>query len=412
MSLRRSLLAGSILVGGAAATVVAANLGIGLQRYGPTYLRRTLTRRWIPDLRDPEYFPARPIRAADRAFLLPVDPDGPEHVEAAFASIAGRHGASGETLDGFLARTRSTSLLVLHRDRLIRESYANGASDTSLLTSMSMAKSVLSLLVVAAIADGYIPSLDVQAETLLPDIGGLRGTGITLRHLMHMVSGLRFENPRPLGWLSWEHIFDGERVSYLTPDIVSHLATARAGQTPGSHFSYDDRSAQLVGLAIERATGRTVSAWLEERLWRRIGTEAGATWVLDRKGGHERMESGINARARDWLRLGRLVLREGDWEGTAVLPRQLVREVTHAPQIIAGLADPISRQPEYAGRSYGLFWWGLVDEPQDCLAEGALGQVLYVARSHDAVLLRTGGGTRDVPSWATLLRDLAAALPA
>lgn len=407
MSHRRHLLTGALLAGGAAASVVAANLAIGWQRYGATYLRRTLFRPPVPDLHDPGRFPARTIRPAANAFPLPADPTGPGRVEVGFAAIAGRHGAAGETLEGFLARTRSTSLLVLHRDRLAWEGYASGATAATELTSMSMAKSVLSLLVVAAIADGLIPSLDTPAEALLPGIPGLRGSDVTLRHLMHMASGLRFENPRPLGPLSWGRILDGERVAYLTPDIVAHLETARPGEPAGSRFRYQDRSAQLVGLAVERATGRSVSAWLEERVWQRIGTEAAASWTLDREGGHERMESGLNARGRDWLRLGRLVLRDGSWECEAVLPVALVREVTTIPQDPPGFRDGIGR----AGIGYGLLWWGFLDQPRDTFAEGALGQVLYVARSRDAVLLRTGANSDNAPFWPALLRDLAAALP-
>lgn len=407
MSRRRPLLIAATLAGGAAAAVLAANLGIGWYRYGPTYLRRTLSHRWVPAPHDPELYPKRPITAAAQAFPLPVDPAGSARVEAAFTRIAGQHGAApGETLERFLARTSSNSLLVLHRDRLIREDYVGTTTATSLQTSVSMAKSVLSLLVVGAIADGLIPSLDVPAEALLPDIPGLRGTGVTLRHLMHMTSGLRFENPHPLGRLSWQQIFDGERVAYLTTDLAAHLATARAGDPPGTRFVYEDRSAQLVGLALARATGGPISAWLEHRLWRRIGTEAGATWTLDRKGGIERMESGLNARGRDWLRLGRLALREGDWEGETILPAPLVREVT---RIVPDAPAPDDR--DGLGKGYGLFWWGFAGNPHDCFAEGALGQVLYVARSREAVFLRTGSSEGGVRSWPALLRDMAMALP-
>ncbi|WP_426954421.1 serine hydrolase domain-containing protein [Muricoccus radiodurans] len=396
----RRLLTGAALLAGAGAAVGAANLGVAAHRYGLEYLRRLALWGRSQSMRDPEHFPARAIApSADPHRFVPAA-GGPDRVRAAFAAVAGRHGAAGEALEGFLSRTRSTSLLVLADDRLAYEGYFNGAARGTPLTSMSMSKSVLALLAVAAVADGLVPGLDAPAEALLPEVSGLKGSGVTLRHLMSMTAGLRFEDPRPLRWLTWPMLFEGARVAAFTPDIRAYVATARSGDPPGSHFAYDDRSAQLVGLILERAAGRPVSDVLGERVWRPIGAEFPASWNLDHEDGFERMESGINAAALDWMKIGRLVLRDGDWQGRTLLPAPLLREA----------ATPVPRPA--SARPYGLLWWGMPGAAAgatDTLAEGIFGQVLLVARTRGVVALRTGLDEAGA-AWPALLRDLSAAL--
>lgn len=269
----RRLFAATTLAVAAGSAVVLANVGIATRRYGLEYLRRLAVWGRQESMGDPGRFPTRVIEPSAIPFRFLADPDGPERLRAAFRLVGGRHGAAGdEALEAFLRRT---SLLVLAGDRLAYEGCFNGAVRGGPLTSMSMAKSVLALLVVAAIGDGRIASFDTPAAKLLPMICGLAGSGVTLRHLMHMASGLGFETAWPLHRISWPLLFDGARVAYFTPDI---RATARpGGAPPGARFAYDDRSAHLVGLILERAAERPVSADLGVRLWRRIGAEYAAS---------------------------------------------------------------------------------------------------------------------------------------
>jgi CubicO group peptidase (beta-lactamase class C family) len=407
------LTAGGALLA-AAAVVPAANLAIAAQRYGPEYLRRLALWGRAESMDDAARFPARPIAAAARPWDLPQDPDGPARLRAAFAAVAAHHALPGATLEAFLAASRSTSLLVLRRDRLVFEAYANGAGPTTPMPSMSMSKTVLAMLVVAAIDRGEIAGFDVPAEALLPELPGLRGSGVTLRHLLRMTSGLGFESEWPLHRLTWRLLFAGGRVAYFTPDIRRYIATARPARPPGTRFAYDDRGAQLVGLILERATGRDAATALAERIWTQIGMEHPASWNIDRDGGFEKMESGMNAVARDWLRLGRLMLADGAWEGTAVLPAGPLREAL-SPPIPADPPDltaGVRAFEETPGLFYGMLSWGLRDGtgPPDAFAAGLFGQVLYLARGARAVLLRTGLEDGIALSWAVVLRDLARAM--
>lgn len=421
------MIGATLAPGAIAGSVFAANLGIATHRYGLEYLRRLAVWGRREDMGDPERFPARPIAPAEQPYCFQEDLTGPTRVRLAFREVAPRHGSSAdEPFEAFLARTGSTSLLVLDRDRLAFEAYANGAGRGSPLTSMSMAKSVLGLMAVAAVADGLIPNLDAPAESLLPEVPGLRGSGVSLRHLLRMASGLAYESAWPLHRLTWPLLFDGFRVAYFTPDIRRYIATARPGRhPPGARFDYDDRGAQLVGWALTRAYGCPLADAFGARLWRRIGAAYPASWNLDQVGGLEKMESGLNAAALDWLKLGRLVLHAGRWRDNnaaeqVVLPASLVTQaITAAGQP----PDPLDFYPagsshaRQSGFSYGLLWYVLEQPspeaggaPPDCCASGLFGQVLYVARKRGAVLLRTGLRSASI-DWAIMLADLAAALP-
>lgn len=415
--MRRTILTGAKFTTAAAGLVLAANLGVAERRYSAEYLRRLAFWGRRESMDDPQRFPERRIAASSSPFRFDTHDDGSKVLHTAFAAIASRRGAAGESFESFLARTQSTSLLLLRDDRLSYEGYFNGAERGTLLTSMSMSKSVLALLVGAAIADGLLPSTDVFIEQLLPDLVGLHASNVTLRQLMQMSSGLQFEDEWPLSRLTLHGLFSGSRVAYFTPDIRAYIATARLGHAPGTIFAYDDRAAQLVGLILERVTGGRVSDYLAQKLWQPLGMEYPAAWNLDRPDGFEKMESGLNATAVDWLKLGRLLLKGGTWEEVgAVLPTAWLREAMTAPwpTALPGFIDTDSSFAGNPGLYYALLWWGFAhgsDSQPDSFAHGLYGQVLYVSRRKNLALLRTGWSDGGVPYWPGLMHDLAQAMP-
>ncbi len=155
----------------------------------------------------------------------------------------------------------------------------------------------------------------------------------------------------------------------------------------------------LLGMMLEQATRQTVSGFLERRLWQPMGAEFAANWSLDRRHGFEKMESGIDAAPVDYLKLGGLVLRGGvRADGVRLLPAAWIDAMT-AP---AGT--------EFL--NYGYLWWRMArpDGPADVYAAGIFGQVLFVSRHRDTVILRTGNGEGGV-DWPRTVRTIADALP-
>jgi CubicO group peptidase (beta-lactamase class C family) len=296
-------------------------------------------------------------------------------------------------LEQFLATTSTTAFLIVRGDTLLYEGYFNGAARDSVQTSMSVAKSVLGALVGIAVGEGRIGSVDDPITRYVPELAARdpRFGQITLRHLLAMRSGLRYaEGGGPWG---------DDTATYYAPDLRAlALTRTEVVEAPGRRFHYNNFNPLLVGLALERAVGMPVATYLAQRLWRPLGMEADGSWSLDsRHSGFEKMESGLNARAVDFAKLGLLVAREGRFRGQPLLPRAWVQDLTLVPT--GGGPVPSS--------GYRFFWWTQGDRhPPAVFARGKYGQHLYVVPDSDLVLVRFGrdAGYRH---WPQLLSDLA-----
>jgi CubicO group peptidase (beta-lactamase class C family) len=357
-----------------------------------------------PSPHDGARFPARDITASAHPVYFRVFSDGAPLVRAAFTRIAPAEAQPGEILENFLVRTQTTSMLVLRNGQLLYEGYFNGHQRDTMQGSFSMAKSVTSLLIGAAIADSKLQSIDTPVEDLLPDVKGLRGSKISMRNLLDMTSGFAIDKGR-LFW-PFRAPWSDYKLMYFAPDLRAVAAAVRPEYRPGTHFLYDDRNPMLLGMLLESATHEHVATWLAQRLWQPMGTEFPASWSLDSQaGGFEKMESGINARPIDFLKIGQLVLRGGVAEsGERLLPESWIEQVTTPTPQVAGW-------PRGDDLYYGLLWWGfaMINKPQDVFAEGIFGQVILVSRVNGIVVLRTGNGDGGV-AWPRLLRALANAL--
>jgi hypothetical protein len=246
-----------------------------------------------------------------------------------------------------------------------------------------------------AIGEGRIGSVDDPITRYVPELAGRdpRFGRITLRHLLTMTSGLRYEEGGPWG---------DDTATYYAPDL-RELALTRTEvvEEPGRRFHYNNFNPLLIGLALERAIGTPVAAYLERKLWRPLGMEADGSWSLDSEAsGFEKMESGLNGRPIDFAKFGLLFARDGAWRGRQLVPKAWVRDPTLVPTRVA----------EAPAGSYQYFWW-VQDQrrPRAQFARGNYGQHVYVVPATDLVLVRFG---RDFgyPHWPELLSDLAARL--
>jgi CubicO group peptidase (beta-lactamase class C family) len=166
-----------------------------------------------------------------------------------------------------------------------------------------------------------------------------------------------------------------------TPNLRSHaLQLQPDGEPVGTYFNYNNYYPQLLGMILERTTHRPVAEYLQEKIWKPLGMEAGASWSLDsQRCGMEKMESGLNARAIDFAKFGRLYLHHGAWNGVQVVPESWVAESTKAA---AGAA----------WANYKYLWWIPRGGKSRFMAVGNLGQFIYVAPDKNCVILRFGRG--------------------
>ena len=361
------------------------------------YLTRTIFWR-ESDYKDLEKFPARTIHNAPPTFRfdeLPADNPYASQIEA----IA--RDSSNGSLEGYLDASGTTAFLVIHDDELLYERYFNGYDETSLQTSFSMAKSFASALVGIAIDEGHIKSVNEPTTNYIPELleKDKRFKSITIRDLLTMSSGIKYEEG---GDLPWSEEADDTKTYYATDLRELALENCQIEGEPGQYFEYNNYNPLLVGLILERATRMHVSRYLQEKLWKPMGMEADGSWSLDStSSGFEKMESGVNARARDFARFGMLFAKEGNWEGKQLISRAWVEESTRPD----ASTDP--------SLDYQYFWW--VDTPDGenhFSARGNYGQYMYVAPEKDLVIVRLGKeeGERGYGYWIDLFEDLSTKL--
>ena len=360
------------------------------------YLTRTIF--WgESDYKDLERFPARTIHNAppvSRFDKLPADNLYASQIEA-----IGRDSSNG-SFDRYLEASGTTAFLVVHDDKLLYERYFNGYDQRSVNTSFSMAKSFASALVGLAIDEGHIKSVDEPITNYLPDLlkKDKRFKSITIRHLLTMTSGIKYEEGATL---PWSEAADDTKTYYST-DLRELALNCQIEGTPGQYFEYNNYNPLLVGMILEQATGTHVSRYLQEKLWKPMGMEADGSWSLDSKeDGFEKMESGVNARARDFARFGMLFAKEGNWRGKQLISRVWVEESTRPDTS----TDP--------SRDYQYFWW--VNTPNGknhFSAQGNYGQYIYVAPEKDLVIVRLGKeeGEKGYGYWAGLFDELSTKL--
>lgn len=356
--------------------------------YPPQYVRRMLV--WQEsDVNDYlNNFPSRPLAPAPEPFLFDEAP-AEEEVAKTFEAIL--HVAD---FDAFLEEMETQAFIVIQDDAILYEKYFNGTSRDSLLTSFSVAKSFTSALVGIAIAQGYIDSVDDPITAYLPELveRDPRFADITIRHLLLMAGGIGFQAMRPA-------IFNGDDplATYYPDQRKAALEFTKIDGPPGAHFLYNKYYPQLLGMIVERSTGRSVTELTQDHLWDPLGMEFGGSWSLDSEAsGFEKMEAGLNARAIDFAKLGRLYLRDGNWDGVQVIPAAWVDESIQV--------DPTTMNGSYYSDEFGqtLFqdlhgyykymWYGLLREGGafDFAAEGDHGQFIYVSPEKELIIVRNG----------------------
>src|SRR3989442_305541 len=266
-----------------------------------------------------QVFESRLVRRADM-------PPSPLARAASEPVIQYYYQGTAADLDRYLSRNPTTGLLVARGDTILIERYQYGRNDRHRFTSWSMAKTVTSMLVGIAIAEGRIRSVDDPAAAYVPALAETEYGRTSLRHLLQMSSGVRFV----------EDYSGRDDVARLAADTFRQVGAGGVeAVTPydkravpaGTKFSYASVETQVLGLVLRNAVGRPVAEDLSEKIWKPIGAEADATWLVDRSG-QESTFCCINAVLRDYARLGLLLAHDGNWRGRQLIPAAWIRDAT------------------------------------------------------------------------------------
>jgi CubicO group peptidase (beta-lactamase class C family) len=351
-------------------------------------------------------FRSRELKASPHPFHFQRAPED-EKVAAELAAVEYAPGKRVGNLERFLTRSATASFLVIKDDALIYEHYFNGYQKDSIVTSFSMAKSFDSTLAGIAIDEGKIGSVRDPITKYLPELAKRdpRFAKIAVRDLLMMSSGIRYNEDPP---------YRDNDVTYHAVDLRrAALEKAAIMEAPGKHWLYNNYHPLLLGMILERVTGMSVTAYLQEKLWGPLGMKYPGSWSVNGdQNGLEKMESGINARTIDFAKFGRLMLNNGQWEGKQIVSQAWVDQATQPEE------KPSSYywgQPFFVseGHYYKYFWWGgkRPGGKSDFCAVGNNGQYIYISPQKRVIIVRNGFDF-GIPSsrWEHLFYQLADSL--
>jgi len=298
--------------------------------------------------------------------------------------------SSRAELDQFMADRDTTAFLVVKDGVLVHEWYAEGIDPDALHTSFSVSKSMLSTVVGMAVTDGSIASLDDPITAYVPELldKDPRFAAITLRHLITMTSGLKYEENMSF--------YSDPVNTYYSTDLRRSALNAVIVDEPGKNFLYNNYNPLLLGMAVERATGQKIGDYMSDVLWAPMGAEADASWSMDSfYNGFEKLESGFNARPIDFARFGLMFANGGAVDGKQVVPRDWVDEATAPTGVSVGRNDLLEQNYQY-------MWWVYPDNR--FAAQGNLGQYIVISPDEGTVIVRLGRSENLM--WPMLLLDL------
>jgi CubicO group peptidase (beta-lactamase class C family) len=283
--------------------------------------------------------------------------------------------------DRYLEDSKTVAFLVIQNDTIKYENYFNKYNQSSVSSSFSMAKSILSILIGIAIDDGLIKSVNEPITNYIPELKKNGFDKVTIEHLLQMTSGLDFDE-------SYISPFSEASSYYYGTNIRNAISKLKLKNEPGQEFEYTSGSPQILGLILERViNGKTVTQYLEEKLWIPLGMEYEASWSLDRKkNGLEKTFCCINARARDFAKIGRLYLNKGHWDNKQIVSEAWVKKSTKI--------ESLNGSAPY----YQYQWW--IPNKSSFMAEGHLGQFIYANPSKKLIIVRLGEKHGGVVWWS------------
>ena len=276
------------------------------------------------------------------------------------------------------AEYETVAFLIIKDNKLLFEEYWEDYSPKSHSNSFSMAKSIVSLAIGCAIDDGLIKTVDQPVSDFFPEFKEYNEKALTIRHLLTMSAGVDFEEAYTSPFSPTTKLYYGNNLQKITFGM-------KKIEEPGVNFIYQSGVTQLLAFIVEKATGKTLSDYVSDKLWTPMHAEESALWSLDRKDGIEKAYCCFNSNARDFARFGQLLLNNGQWDGKQLISPSYLKEAL-SPDV-----DLWDKENETPNRCYGFQFWYLNYKGLDVsYMRGILGQYVLAIPDKNAVIVRLG----------------------
>lgn len=339
-----------------------------------------------------ELFPTRGLEPQGPVWALPRAP-------VALDDLAVGTPGQARTWPQMLADTHTDAVLVLHRGRIVDERYLNGMQPQTPHLMFSATKSMAGLMGAVLVAEGRLDP-NARVASVLPELADSAWADATVQQVLDMTDGVRFSevytDPTSdifayIGAMGWAPQYSNP----TSPSgIRAMLPTLRRvhDEPRGSAFRYRSPATDVVAWLAARAAGQSLTEWLQQRLWGRLGMEFPANVMLD-PAGTEVAFAGMSATLRDLGRLGQLLLQRGQVRGEQLIPAAVVDDLARGGDVQAFAASGIAHR---AGWSYRNQWWVYPGQPRRFAAMGAYGQRLYVFPDHELVVVILGSHPQPI----------------
>ncbi len=340
-----------------------SSASVGEQREGVLFWTQTQREARFPKMY--EQFPSD--RAAHGSKVREL-PEG--------KSLTPRWEDPSVTMDSYMRKHHIAGVMVLQQGRISLQRYASNFGPEQHWTSFSVAKSVTSTLLGIALRQGHIHSLDDSLVTYIPQLRDSAYADVTVQQLLTMTSGVRwnedYDDPKSdVARMYLGTCQDGQA------HVVSYLRKLPRQWPAGTHWNYNTAETDLLGVLVQRATHRSLAAYLSQTIWEPYGMAADAYWLKDECDGSDTGGSGLSATLADYARMGQFMLDGGRIDGQPVIAEAWMRGAMQRQQKVT--------DPE---RGYGYLWW--TDADGSYAAIGIFGQLLYVDPARQLVIAQVG----------------------
>ena len=298
------------------------------------------------------------------------------------------------------ASTRQ-GVMIIHNDSIVYEKYWGDFSSDHLATIFSVSKSITSLLCGIAVDEGYIESIDDPVTKYLPELKRKdpRWGRLTIRYLLCMFSGLDFDDEYEFNIKELKKVNAIARLNY-GHNLMRQIRGLKFRCEPGTEFRYESMTTAILGMVIERATGKRYSDYLSEKVWKPLQMESVALVNIDSRKHHAAHAfGGITCTMKDLAKIGRLYLNKGLWDGKRVVSEEWIHLTTDF----------------YPESCYNYSWYDVRFERQKTgqypgfYALGICNQVLYVNPHKNLIMVRIGkhnNGHANIPVVFERLSDI------
>lgn len=275
----------------------------------------------------------------------------------------------------FMNDTKTSAMLVIKDDVIKYEKYFCGGNEDTLFSSNSMGKSFVSALMGIAVSEGYVESVEDPIGKYIPEFAGTEMENIPIRACLQMASGINFNEDTNMSSFSM--------CTLMGQPAMKVISKYGMQEEPCTYRRYLSINTEILGQVIKNATGRSLEEYMEEKLWKKIGTAHDAYWTLSN--GTELAMGGLSVSLRDYARFARLYLNKGSYEGKQILEKQWIQD---SMDISADYSKPGANHDAYNAIGYGYQWWIPEGDKGEFMAIGVYGQWIYVNPANRVIIVK------------------------